>query len=770
VALAAGREDFVPEVGGEEKDELSKSGHDIEVRAVHPGFTIRINPQFASVVGGPVGIEVDDGRDETGFALAVAVEVGFVMGPGGEAGEVCLEVKEAEKKFAIENEAEILHRGPVTLLRGGEGIRLEPADVVTADLGADLLFPASTDSGGAVGSVVPEGRDLGDESLAGGAGEEVGDDDVAGRGEFAGDGGEVATGGRLGDTWCGHWDGKRKMRWGNSPQDHCQCDRLWRQRKCALDSLLCDRQSHSVMLLPFSPTGSVLAAVPAPHAAGLMAVDWFIIVIYAVSTIVLGWWFGRSQTTAKEYFVGSGSMDPTLIGVSLFASLLSTITYLSIPGETLGKGPVFLTNYLAYPLIYLIVAYALLPVYMKQRVTSAYELLEARLGLSVRLLAAGMFLLLRLVWMALLIYLMSTAIATMIGIEVKWVPLIALVTGAVSVTYATLGGLRAVVITDLIQTILLYGGALLVIGIITVRMGGFSWFPGEWKANWDHQPLFSLDPAVRVTMVGTFFSVLIWYVCTAGGDQVSVQRFMATKDLRSARVAIGIQLTIGTVVGLTLGIAGFALLGYFTANPDLLPPELRAADQADKIFPHFIAAHLPPIVSGLVVSGLFAAAMSSVDSGVNSITAVVTSDFVDRLRRKPVSEARRVWLARVIAFSVGAIVVGFSSFIGKVPGNITAVTNKTVNLLTVPIFCFFFFALFVKFARPAGVWAGAIAGTLAGGLIAFSGPIFGNNPVTGSDPISFQWIAPVTLVVNLVVGLAVSFLVSRIDKRADIAI
>lgn len=523
-------------------------------------------------------------------------------------------------------------------------------------------------------------------------------------------------------------------------------------------------------MFPFSDTASVLAAVPAPHAAGLMPVDWIIIAVYAVSTIVLGWWFGRSQTTAKEYFVGSGNMNPTLIGVSLFASLLSTITYLSIPGETLGKGPVFLTNYLAYPLIYLIVAYFLLPVYMQQRVTSAYELLEARLGLSVRLLAAGMFLLLRLVWMSLLIYLMSTAIATMIGIDSDWVPLIALVTGAISVTYATLGGLRAVVITDLIQTILLYGGALLVIGIITVRMGGFSWFPGEWNANWDDQPIFSLDPAVRVTMVGTFFSVLIWYVCTAGGDQVSVQRFMATKDLRSARVAIGIQLTIGTVVGLTLGIAGFALLGYFTANPDLLPPELRAADQADKIFPHFIAAHLPPVVSGLVVSGLFAAAMSSVDSGVNSITAVVTSDFVDRLRSRPVSEARRVLLARVIAFTVGAIVVGFSSFIGKVPGNITAVTNKTVNLLTVPIFCFFFFALFVKFARPAGVWAGAIAGTLAGGLIAFSGPIFGNDPVTGTDPISFQWIAPATLVVNLVVGLAVSFLVSRIDKRANIAI
>lgn len=513
-----------------------------------------------------------------------------------------------------------------------------------------------------------------------------------------------------------------------------------------------------------------LALASGPHEAGLTPVDWVIISVYAISTIVLGWWFGRTQTTAKEYFVGSGNMNPALIGVSLFASLLSTITYLSIPGETLGKGPVFLTSFLAYPLIYVVVAYVLLPVYMRQRVTSAYELLETRLGLSVRLLGAGMFLLLRLVWMSLLVFLMATAIATMIGLEAKWIPLIAFVTGFISVIYATLGGLRAVVITDLIQTILLYGGAVLVIGVITVRMGGFSWIPGEWNANWDEQPFMSFDPTVRVTMLGTIFSVLIWNVCTAGGDQVSVQRFMATKDLRSARIAIGVQLVIGALVGLTLGLAGFALLGYFSIHPDFLPESLRGPNAADGIFPHFIAAHLPPVVSGLVVSGLFAAAMSSVDSGVNSITAVVSTDFVDRLRAKPISEARRVWLARVIAFTVGVIVVGFSSFIGKVPGNIMAVTNKTVNLLTVPIFCFFFFALFVKFARPAGVWAGAFAGTIAGGLIAFSGPIFGMNPVTGADPISFQWIAPVTLAVDLFVGLTVSFVVSRIDKKPNIAI
>jgi SSS family solute:Na+ symporter len=493
---------------------------------------------------------------------------------------------------------------------------------------------------------------------------------------------------------------------------------------------------------------------------GLTWIDWVIIAIYASSTIVLGWYFGRRQTSTKEYFIGSGNMNPLLIGVSLFASLLSTITYLSIPGEVQGKGPVYLSNYVSYPFIFVIVAYVLLPVYMKQQVTSVYELLERRLGLGIRLLGATMFLAMRLVWMSLLIYLTATAIATMIGVQEKWIPLIILSTGFVAVVYATLGGLRAVVITDLMQTILLFGGAVLVIATITVRMSGFGWFPSEWNANWDHQPFFSLDPNVRVTVLGSFFSVMIWYICTSGGDQVSVQRFMATTDLRAARRAIGIQLTVGLIVGLTLGLAGFALLGYFEAHLALLPPELAGGGQADKIFPHFIASHLPPVVSGLVVSGLFAAAMSSIDSGVNSITAVVTNDFIDRFRHKPISEKHHVWVARIIAFSVGAIVIAFSTKIGAVPGNITAVTNKTVNLLTVPIFCLFFYALFVPFARPAGVWLGWAAGLTTAVLIAFSGPIFGFNPETGYDPVSFQWTAPCGLAVNLAVGTSACLLLS----------
>ena len=500
---------------------------------------------------------------------------------------------------------------------------------------------------------------------------------------------------------------------------------------------------------------SVASRFPAFGPRFMTEIDWIILATYAVSTIGLGWYFGKQQQSTNEYFVGSGKMNPLLIGVSLFATLLSTISYLALPGEVAGKGPIYLTNYLAYPFVFVVLAFVILPVYMQQRVTSAYELLEQRLGLSIRLLGGVMFLMLRLVWMSLLVYLTANAIAIMIGVDESMVPWIVLVTGVFAVTYTSLGGLRAVVITDVLQTVLLYGGALLVIGTITWKMGGFSWFPTQWQdAVWDQQPFFSFDPATRVTVVGSIVSVFLWTVCTSAGDQVSVQRYMSTKDVNAARTAMAIHLTVSLVVGMTLGLVGVALLGFFQSDPSLLPDEGSLRVQADGLFPHFIAAHLPPVVTGLVVSGLFAAAMSSIDSGVNSITAVVMTDFLDRFGIRPSTEAKHLLYARVLAVAIGTVVVLLSTFMQYIPGNFMAVTNKTVNLLTVPIALLFFFALYVPFANALGVWLGTTASVTVAAMIAFSGILFGVDPETGHDPISFQWISPAALIVGVIVGLA----------------
>ena len=494
--------------------------------------------------------------------------------------------------------------------------------------------------------------------------------------------------------------------------------------------------------------------------AGLTYIDWGILVLYAAGTIALGRYFSRRQTM-KEYFVGTGRMSPILIGVSLFATLLSTISYLMYPGEALGKGPVVIVKLLSYPFVYLFAGFVLLPVLMRQKVTSAYELLESRLGGSIRMLGALMFLIMRLIWMSLLIHVAAEAMVVVLGVDESMSLWITIISVSVAIAYTSLGGLRAVVITDLIQTILLFGGALLVLAIITFEMRGFGWFPTEWQDNWDTQPVFGFDPSIRVTMFGTVLLFFVWYICTLGGDQVSVQRFMATTDARAARRSLAIQLVASTLVSILLILVGFALLGYFKANPDLLGSKLslEVKDDADKIFPYFISTHLPVGVAGLVVSALFAAAMSSVDSGVNSFTAVFVTDVLERFGIGRKTEGARVLTARLIAVAIGVIVVLLSSLIQYVPGNVMGVVFKTANLLVAPIFGLFFFAFFVPFAKPVGVWVATICSLTTAVLVAFSGPIFGyRDPETKLDPVSFQWIMPAALVVSIVVGTAISWL------------
>lgn len=547
------------------------------------------------------------------------------------------------------------------------------------------------------------------------------------------------------------------------------------------------RCSLLVLGIVLATAASAAAAGPEDAAAmspkGLQALDWFLIGLYLVTTLAMGAYYASQQRDVSEYFVGSGSMNPLLIGVSLFATLLSTISYLSMPGEAAGKGPVMLVGMLAYPFIYLVVAYGLIPVYMRQRVTSAYELLEERLGLSVRLLAACMFLALRLVWMTLLIYLAAKALVVIMGVDDRWIPYLVFVTGMVSVIYTTMGGLRAVVVTDLMQSILLFGGALLVVITVSIDFGGVGWIPTSWQPNWDTQPIFSFDPKTRVTVVGTVLSIFVWYVSTSGGDQTCVQRFMATEDAAAARRALATQLTVGAIVSMTLYLVGFALLGYFRTHTDALPAQYDLQKHADLLFPRYISFHLPVGVSGLVVAAMFAAAMSSMDSGVNSVTAVVMTDFLDRFGLQPKTERGHVRVARAVAFGIGAAIVFGSYYMKYIEGNITEVTGKTVNLLAPPIFCLFIFALFVKRATPIGAWAGTLCGIAAAVAVAFSGPLvaflhfqFGVDPATfnvelltrtdpatgeewtvAEDPISFQYMGPISIVVDLVVGTLVSY-------------
>ena len=263
---------------------------------------------------------------------------------------------------------------------------------------------------------------------------------------------------------------------------------------------------------------------------------------------------------------------------------------------------------------------------------------------------------------------------------------------------------------------------------------------------------------MRLSVVGVIVMQTLWTVCTAGSDQTAVQRFMATHDANAARRAYLVNSIAAVVVVLVLALVGLSLLGYFSAFPNRLPEGTTVAGVADHLFPRYISHELPIGLSGLVISGMFAAAMSSVDSGVNSISAVVTTDFLARFRREPLSEAAQLRAAKCSAFMIGIAVIAGSMLIDHVDGNFLEISKRVGGLLVTPLFTLFFMAMFVPFATSAGANIGALCGFLTAILIAYW------SPLVASTPISVTWINPCALMVSVSTACAVSLFERRIRR------
>jgi SSS family solute:Na+ symporter len=315
-----------------------------------------------------------------------------------------------------------------------------------------------------------------------------------------------------------------------------------------------------------------------------------------------------------------------------------------------------------------------------------------------------------------------------------------------------MGGLRAVVFTDVAQSLILFGGALLVLISVTVSLGGVHvWWPTQWHTNWD--PLvwgFASDS--HRTFGWFFLASLVWYVCTSGSDQMAIQRFLATRDAQAARRVMLATLISLTLVTFILSLVGLALLAYFRANPHVLGDGQTIVADADQLLPRYIVAVLPPGISGLVVAGLLAAAMSSLSSGVNSSCSVLTEDFISRLKRTSLSETQHIRLAKWISVIVGAVVVGISFFVSVVPGNLLEICYRVVNLLVAPLFVLFCLAMFVPRATVFAAWISTACSVSVAVLISFWEPFFGEP-----GP-SFLYIMPASLVVGIAVGLLAGYI------------
>ena len=508
------------------------------------------------------------------------------------------------------------------------------------------------------------------------------------------------------------------------------------------------------VLMPGRAWAEAAAEGGATLRGGLGVLDWAVVAVYALVMLAIGVYYSFRAKTTDDYYLGGRRMKPTMVGLSLFATLLSTISYLAVPGEIMKHGPVVIMGVAALPIVFLLVGYLLIPYIMKLPVTSAYEILEMRFGRPVRLLGSVLFLLLRMVWMGLVVFSASKVVVSAVGLDPDKIAYAVIVLGTVTVIYSSMGGLQAVVLTDVIQTGILFIGALVCVILITVKMGGFGWFPTEWSPNWDTQPVFSIDPTVRVTVVGIIVLGITWWFCTAGSDQMAIQRYLATRDTKAARKAFLVNNITDAAVTLLLAMLGFALLGFFRANPQYLTEKLNLEDNADYLFPYFIVSFLRYGMAGVVISGMLAAAMSSLSSGVNSASTVINKDFLEPLMGKGLSEERKVAWAKWISVLIGGVVIVLGLLMQHVPGNLYEVTNKTNGLFVAPLFGLFFMAMFMPSSTAMGAVFGSLYGFVAGFLVSFW-------DLTGGPALSFQWILPTALLVDVLVGAFVSLIPTR---------
>ncbi len=285
--------------------------------------------------------------------------------------------------------------------------------------------------------------------------------------------------------------------------------------------------------------------------------DMLVLALYAAVMVGVGAYYSRTNKSADDYLLGGRALSPIALGLSLFATLVSTLSYLAHPGEMIAHGPMMATMVAAHPGIFLIVGFGLIPLLMRQPVTSAYELLETRLGTSIRMAGAGVFLLLRLGWMATILFATSKLVLVpLLKLDPSWTAPLCVMLGVLTAVYSSSGGLKAVVMTDAIQSITMLAGAVATLIVVSRRMGGIDgWWPTLWPEHWQ-SPNWGFDPEARVSFGVLMLSTTLWYVCTNGSDQMSIQRFLSTRDARAARRTLFVSQFTDALVLLLLGVTG----------------------------------------------------------------------------------------------------------------------------------------------------------------------------------------------------------------------
>ncbi len=344
--------------------------------------------------------------------------------------------------------------------------------------------------------------------------------------------------------------------------------------------------------------------------------------------------------------------------MSIIGTFVSSISFLANPGKSFGGDWNPFVFALSLPVAAWIATRFFVPYYRASGEISAYSHLERRFGPWARTYAAVIYLMLQVARMGSIMYLMALPLHHLLG----W-PLSAviIVMGVLVTVYTLLGGIEAVIWTDVVQTFVLMGGALIA---AVVLLFGMPEGPGQiFSMAWE-KGKFSLGSFGPGLFRKTFWVVLVFGLFenlkNFGIDQSYIQRYAAAKSEREAKKAVWLGALAYIPISAVLLFLGTALFAYYGARPGLLPEALRAADKADHVFPFFIVTGLPVGVTGLLIAGIFAAGMSTVDSSLNCAATLTLSDFYKRYFRKDADERQSMRVLRTSTVVWGALAVGIA--------------------------------------------------------------------------------------------------------------
>jgi SSS family transporter len=436
------------------------------------------------------------------------------------------------------------------------------------------------------------------------------------------------------------------------------------------------------------------------------ALDYTIFGAYLVATAAVGLMAGGKNKTLSNYFLADRGVNKYVVAMTVLASLFSGISYLATPAEMYANGIGFSLVLLSFFVATPFTAVFLMPYFYNARYFTAYHFFQDRFGLATRLMASGLFILRVSLWLGGAIFAPAMAIEAVTGLPLAFT---ILSTGLISTLYTIKGGMKAVIWTDVMQLGVLFGGQLLIVLIAANKVDG-GW-AGIWNTAKEGGRLdlnFSFDPTARMTVWAALIGGSFLNLVQMATDQVSVQRYLTAGSMRDAQRALWIKLWMFVPVFLVFLATGFVLYAFYQQNGD--PLVAKAITKADQILPYFVITQLPSGLPGLLMAAIFAASMSTVSAGVNSLTSATLCDFYQTLEKEKVPEAVQVRRARWWTLIYGVLVTGFAFVITQFETNLVESINIIMGVIGGPMLGLFLLGMFTKKADQRGAIIGTVVG------------------------------------------------------------